>query len=104
MDVGGFDVGYVEVRRGRRWPKIVENTVDSIETKNAFQALVTENEEDEIGFVGIETSDEHIAIVGTDKKALKTAGRGKITIDSGAAESVLLVDVVPNETFWARRR
>ena len=35
----------------------------------------------------------------TDKKALKTAGRGKITIDSGAAESVLPVDAVPNETL-----
>ena len=65
--------------------------------KNSFQALATEDEVDETGFVSIETPDEPIANVGTDNTVLRTAGRGKITIDSGAAESVLPVDVLPNE-------
>ena len=104
VDVGGFDVGYVEVRRPRRWTRNAgcrtpENGANGIETKNSFQALAAEEEEDEIGFIGIDAPDEQIATVAMDKKALKTAGRGKITIDSGAAESVLPVDVVPNETL-----
>ena len=104
LDVGGFDVGYVEVHRTRRWTKkagcqMRESGTDGIETKNPFRALATDDEDCEIGSVSVEMPDEAIATVGMDSRGLRTAGRGKITIDSGAAESVLPADVVPNETL-----
>ena len=98
VDVGGFDVGYVEVRRGR-WKTKDARSGTGVEIKNRFDALMAADEDVEIGLIDVETPDEQIATVGVDKRALKPAGRGKITIDSGAAESVLPVDVVPNETL-----
>ena len=96
LEVGGFDVGYVEVSQGRWRPrsKLVEN---KIETKNRFQALTTEEQDYEIGAIEIETPDEPIEAIGVDRTSLRSAGYGKITVDSGAAESVLPVNVVPNE-------
>ena len=95
VDVGGFDVGCVEVRRGG-W-----KNGSGIVTKNRFQALATEDAEGdvEIGSVDVEVNDETIATIGVDKKHLQSAGYGKITIDSGAAESVLPASMVPNETL-----
>ena len=77
----------VEVCRGRERP---------VEIKNRFEAL---DDEVEIGYIGIEAQVEHVAAVGVEAGILKSAGRGKITIDSGAAEPVLPVDLVPNETL-----
>ena len=98
LEVGGFDVGYVGVSRGRWRPRSapVENT---IETKNRFQALTAEEQDYEIGAIDIETPDEPIEALGVDRASLRSAGYGKITVDSGAAESVLPVNIVPNETL-----
>ena len=40
-----------------------------------------------------------IAAIGVDKKPLRSAGFGKITIDSGVAESLLPANAAPNETL-----
>ena len=80
-----------------------EVTGDVVVTKNRFQALARKDDRDgedlEIGDVGVEEHEENIATMGVDKKPLRSAGYGKITIDSGAAESVLPTDLVPNETL-----
>ena len=98
VDVGGFDVGYVEVRQGQRRPRSAP-IEDHVETENRFQVLTTEDEDVEIGFVDIETPEEPVAAIGVDRRTLRSAGRGKITVESGAAEVVLSLDVVPNETL-----
>ena len=96
----------------------------AVEIKNRFQALATDGDGDEehteIGSLDVEMENEMVATVGMDKRSLRSAGRGKITIDSGAAESVLPADVVEGDAkrrgvryvtandgkmeTWARRR
>ena len=101
VDVGGFDIGFVEIS-GDREKKRESKTRRTVEIKNRFQALATNDGDEvhtEIGSIDVEMEDEMVATVGTDKTPLTSAGRGKITIDSGAAESVLPADIVPNETL-----
>lgn len=84
-----------------------------IELKNSFAALAVGDECDveervfdigaieevdnaSLGALDIEVDDQAVAHVGRSRR-LVSAGRGKITIDSGAAESVLPRGMLPNE-------
>ena len=65
-------------------------------TKNRFEALGERVWS--VGAVEIEMPLEQINAVESKRmENLRPAGRGKITIDSGAAESVLPADMLPNE-------
>ena len=68
-----------------------------VEIRNRFQELMPDDQECEVGAIEVVTRGMQIAAVEAQRKALKSAGHGKITIDSGAAESVMPRDVVPNE-------
>ena len=83
----GFDIGFVEVpappRLGRTPVKI----------RNRFQVM---EERLEVSIGGLE-SEVYVETVRQDREKLKLAGRGRITIDSGVAESVLLVGMLPGD-------
>ena len=64
--------------------------------RNRFEALSVEEAELEVLFVDVEVEEKPVAHVQKTGK-LVPAGRGKITIDSGAAESVMPKDMLPNE-------
>ena len=105
----GFDVGCIEVmgctRRGRELR--VEEYPPGLSLSSSFAALEAEGNEVEehvvsLGALEIEYPIREVGALGeTGKRArqegLKPAGRGKITIDSGAAESVLPRGFVPGE-------
>ena len=103
----GFDVGMVEVcqrppglskiaRTKARIEPPSEQEWKVVKTKNRFEALG--EREWSVGAVEIEMPLEQINAVESKRmENLRPAGRGKITIDSGAAESVLPADMLPNE-------
>ena len=90
MAVGGigFDMGFVDVttsplgicKRESQDVRKVEST-GTVPLSNRFEVL---SEDVEIGAVQVDMN-------------LKEDGRGRITIDSGAAESVLPKNMLPNE-------
>jgi hypothetical protein len=98
LDVGGvgFDVGVIDVCEappGLRGPR-----EGRLSVKNRFEALAVEEDEDLLEIGGI---DAEVPICGVHARVgdLKCAGRGRITIDFGAAESVLPRDMLPNEAL-----
>lgn len=89
----GFDIGCLEACPTP--PGLLVPGEKRFETANRFEALAADDET-EIGGLEVEVS---ICPVDAKVGDLKPAGRGKITIDSGAAESVLPADMLPNETL-----
>ena len=94
--VGGlrFDIGCVEVAASPRLGRT------PVEIPNRFQVLEEPLE------VSIEILESEVCVetVGQDREKLKPAGRGRITIDSGAAGSVLPVEVLPGRRRRSRER
>ena len=89
----GFDVGYLELCPAP--PGLQGSGGKRFETANRFEALAVD-EELEIGGL-----DAQMPICAVEPRVgdLRSAGHGKITIDSGAAESVLPADMLPNEAL-----
>ena len=89
----GLDIGCLETCPTP--PGLCGPGAKRFETTNRFEALTVE-EGLEIGGLEVEVP---IDTVFPEIENLKPAGRGKITIDSGAAESVLPADMLPNEAL-----
>ena len=83
----GFDIGCIEVAA----PPGLGRT--PVKIRNRFQVL---EEPLEVSIGGLE-SEVCVQTVYQDREKLKPAGRGRITIDSGAVESVLPVGMLPGE-------
>ena len=89
------DENWIDVRAGARARKTkVLKTLGLGE--NRFQAIGEGADEVYIGATEIEADDRQVALV-TRFGKLVTAGRGKITFDSRAAESVMPKGLLPNE-------
>jgi hypothetical protein len=95
MPVGGlgFDVGMVEVYQK---PPGLSRVV---KTRSRFEAFTEQGQQEwDVGGLGVKMPIAQINAVESKRtEDLRPAGRGKITIDSGAAESVLPTDMLPSE-------
>jgi hypothetical protein len=94
--VGGFDIGLLECV----YPAIEAPPGLRVKVKNRFDAL---REEDGLAEVKLDALDVIIPMKGVyavkagGEETLVPAGKGWITVDSGAAESVMPTNVVVNE-------
>ena len=83
----GFDIGCIEIAA----PPGLGRT--PVKIRNRFQVL---EEPLEMSIGGLE-SEVYVETANQNREKLKPAGKGRITIDSGAAESVLPVGMLPGE-------
>jgi hypothetical protein len=123
QDIGGmevfrfneWDIGGMEVLNDDEWDigdgKVLKSDIGGtkalrfealpgLAVKNHFQALARDEDEEEIyiGILEVEGGERDVKQVSQVKPGkLVFAGKGKITIDSGAAESVMPKEMLPNE-------
>jgi hypothetical protein len=97
QDIGGMEVCKHEWHIGGME---VLKSPPVLKVNNRFQTLARDDDEEEvyIGILEVEGGERDVKQVSQVKPGkLVFAGKGKITIDSGAAESVMPKDMLPNE-------
>ena len=92
-----IDDGFKLVRRSKT-EKTMSSVMPATKIANRFQPL----EEEACAVGSLDVMEPEVNEVATSKvtalnRKLRSAGRGKITVDSGAAESVLPTGMVPGE-------